>query len=379
MPALTLDSRSLALGAGQPWSVETRTLRGGTQEGVDVVSIDNGCFRFAVLPTRGMGLWKGRCGEVALGWDSPVRRPVHPAFVAALENGGIGWLRGFNEWIVRCGLASMGAPGIDSIVDNNGNALEAFLPLHGNIANIPAHTVSLEITDTEIILRGEVDEAMMFGPALRLHSEIRTAFGSRTLTLVDTVTNLGDRATEHELLYHINQGAPLLEEGARLHLPIRQVAPRDARAAEGMADFESFAAAQPGFVEQAYFFEPAGHPESGDSLVLLANASDTQGTLLRFSLRDFPCFTLWKNTAGMRDGYVAGLEPGTNFPNTRRFERQQGRVLSLAGGESRTTRLVVEALEGEASVQAAKAEIQAIQAASPARIHAQPIGDFSPT
>ena len=35
----------------------------------------------------------------------------------------VGWSisNGFDEWIVRCGLDSNGAPGTDTIVDNNGN------------------------------------------------------------------------------------------------------------------------------------------------------------------------------------------------------------------------------------------------------------------
>lgn len=373
MPTLTVDSGTLSVGAGHPWSVRTRTLHGGLQEGVDVIQIDNGKLSFAVLPTRGMGIWKGRYGDITLGWESPVKSPVHPAFVRPLENGGLGWLRGFNEWIVRCGLSSMGAPG----TDNNGNGLESFVPLHGNIANIPAHTVSIEITDSEIILRGEVDEAMLFGPALRLQTEIRTAFGSGALTIIDTVTNLGDSPAEHELLYHINYGGPLLEKDARFLAPMKQVSPRNPRAAEGIASFDRFEAPRPGFAEQVYFFELAGSRGSQETLAMLQNARGDKASLLRFSLKDFPCFTLWKNTGGQKDGYVTGLEPATNYPNSRQFEREKGRILTLAGGESRTTKLVVEALDTLKAVKAAAAEVKALQEKTAAKIHSQPIARFS--
>ncbi len=373
MPTLTLDTGTLSVGAGHPWSVQTRTLHGGMQEGVDVVHVSNGKLSFAVLPTRGMGIWKGQCGDIALGWDSPVKWPVHPAFVQSLENGGLGWLRGFNEWIVRCGLSSMGAPG----TDNKGNPLESFLPLHGNIANIPAHTVSIEITDSEIILRSEVDETMLFGPALRLQTEIRTAFGSAALTIVDTVTNLGDSPAEHELLYHINYGGPLLEKNARFLAPMKQVSPRNPRSAEGIGSFDRFEAPRPGFAEQVYFFELAGRRGSRETLAMLQNARGDKASLLRFSLKDFPCFTLWKNTGGQKDGYVAGLEPSTNYPNPRQFEREKGRILTLAGGESRSTKLVVEVLDTLKSVKAAAAEIAELQEKFPAKTHPQPIARCS--
>ncbi len=377
MENLWLDSGTVSAGGSHSWSVATRTLRGGKQEGVDVVEIDNGKLAFSVLLTRGMGIWKGQLGDMSLGWDSPVKSPVHPNYVHSLENGGIGWLKGFNEWIVRCGLSSMGAPGVDAMVDNNGNTMEVFLPLHGNIANTPARAASIEITEDEIILRGEVDETMMFGPALRLNTEIRTAFGSSVLTINDTVTNIGDNPTEHELLYHVNYGSPILEKDAQFQAPFKEVAPRDARAAEGIEGFDRFDAAVPGFVEQAYFAELAGKRGSRETLAMLRNAAGDKASLVRFSLKDFPCFTLWKNTAGNADGYVTGLEPATSYPNTRRFEREKGRVLTLAGGESRATTLVVESLNTKKAVKAVEAEIKALQKTAKGTVHSQPIARFS--
>ena len=84
-------------GPARGYSVTKRSLRGGKREGVEVVEVDNGRLRFVVVPTRGMGLWRARCGDVRLGWKSPVKGPIHPAFVALWEPGGLGWLSGFDE------------------------------------------------------------------------------------------------------------------------------------------------------------------------------------------------------------------------------------------------------------------------------------------
>ncbi len=359
------------------WSVTSYTLRGGLQDGVDVVEIHNGKLAFAVLPTRGMGIWKGECGDIALGWDSPVKDPVNPAFINLESRGGLGWLKGFNEWFVRCGLNSMGAPGMDSVSDNSGNAFDVPLTLHGNIANIPARSVELEITKDAIILRGEVDEAMMFGPALRLSVEIHTDLGSGAMTVSDTVTNLGDNPVEHQMLYHINYGTPLLEKGTRLLAPFKQVAPRDPRSAKGIKTFDQYGAPLVGFVEQAYYYELVGKKGSRETLTLLRNAKGNQAALLRFSLKDFPCFTQWKNPAGEADGYVTGLEPATSYPNPRRFEREKGRVISLGAGESRTTRMTLETLDTKKAVQAAEAEIKKLQSTAKGKVHPEPIAKFS--
>ena len=87
-------------GPASGYSRDKRTLRGGLREGVDVVEVDNGRLRFVVIPTRGMGLWRASCGDVQLGWKSPVQGPVHPAFVPLWEASGLGWLDGFDELLV---------------------------------------------------------------------------------------------------------------------------------------------------------------------------------------------------------------------------------------------------------------------------------------
>ena len=364
-------------GAASSWSVRSYTLRGGLQEGVQVVEVNNGKLTFAILPTRGMGIWKGQCGDITLGWDSPVKDPVNPAFINLQDRGGLGWLKGFNEWFVRCGLNSMGAPGMDTVLDYSGNEFDVPLTLHGNIANVPARAVSVEITDEAIIVKGEVDETMMFGPALRLNTEIRTEFGSGKMTIIDTVTNLGNNPQEHEMLYHINYGAPLLEKGSRMIAPFKQVAPRDSRSAAGIDTFDAYGAPQSGFVEQVYKYELAGKRGSRETMTMLRNATGDKASLLRFTLKDFPCFTLWKNTAGKADGYVTGLEPATSYPNSRRFEREKGRVITLAGGESRTTTLSIEALNTKKAIKAAEAEIKTLQKTAKAKVHPQPLSSFS--
>ena len=39
-----------------PWSVDRRILRGGKQEGVEILTLDNGKLQIRVIPTRGMGI-----------------------------------------------------------------------------------------------------------------------------------------------------------------------------------------------------------------------------------------------------------------------------------------------------------------------------------
>ena len=109
-----MEASARDLGIDEPFGVKKRVLRGGRQEGVELVEIDNGRLRIDALPTRGMGLWKAHQAGETLGWDSPTCGPVHPSFVPLMEPGGLGWLDGFDELLARCGLESNGAPEFDA-------------------------------------------------------------------------------------------------------------------------------------------------------------------------------------------------------------------------------------------------------------------------
>ena len=378
----SVSEDALPLGAGCCWQVTKRTLRGGTQDGVDIVEVDNGALSFTIVPTRGMGVWKGSYRGMAMGWDSPVRDPVHPSLVEASDRGGLGWLKGFNEWIVRCGLDSNGAPGVDVVVDNNGNPAEVFVPLHGKIANSPARYIEVRISPRpphQITVVGVVDETMLFGPALRLETAISTTLGSNALTVVDRVTNLNRKPAELELLYHCNYGPPLLESGSTLVAPYKVVCPRDARAAEGFDTVDSFSGPRSGYVEQCYFYELVGRPRTRQTSVLLKNREGSLGSSLHFSLDDLPCFTLWKNTAAKEDGYVIGMEPATNYPNPKSFERESGRVIVLDGGETRRIELTVAAHTTRRGVREAERAIRQIQKGAKPRASCKVLKRLSPS
>src|SRR4051812_62411 len=168
------DLPSIKAGA---WSVRTTVLRGGKQEGVELITIDNGKLSITLIPTRGMSILEVRSGDMRLGWDSPVKEVVHPQFVDLESRGGLGWLEGFNEALVRCGLGFAGHPGKDEFVDNTGAKAEMDLTLHGKVGNIPASELEVVVDQApphRIRVRGVVHERSFFGPKLELATEVAT-------------------------------------------------------------------------------------------------------------------------------------------------------------------------------------------------------------
>lgn len=347
-------------------SVTKRRLRGGLREGVDLIEVNNGTFSFAIVPTRGMGLWKARLGDLPVGWNSPIKGPVHPQFVNPMEPSGLGWLDGFDELMVRCGLESNGHPEFDE----EGRVVYS---LHGRIANRPAHhvTVSVDQDTGEITVTGVTDEVRFHFSKLRLTSTYKTKPGESGVRILDEVENLSATPVGIQMLYHWNFGSPILDAGATVVAPLRKIIPFNSHAAGGVDTWDSYLAPQAGNEEQVYLLDPLSDAE-GNTAIMLVNAHSTAAASLHFNTRQLPCLTQWKNTCAVEDGYVTGLEPGTNFPNPRSFEAEQKRVIPLPPGGTYAMQVRLEVHGDSRAVNQARNAIAVLQEGTQPQIFREP-------
>lgn len=339
---------------------------GGLSDGVEILTVQNGDLQIRILPTRGMSIWDMAYGEQRIGWKSPVSGPVHPTFVDLGEPSGLGWLDGFDELLVRCGLESNGAPEFDA----NGTLL---YPLHGRIGNKPAGNthITIDPDSQEITVVGFVREVRFHFLKLQMTTTLKTRAGEKGFRLRDEIRNLSESPAEIQLLYHVNFGDPLLDAGSKVIAPIKTIVPRNAHAAEGIGNWSSYEAPQAGFEEQVYFFELLA-ANDGATQAMLKNAHGTEGALLKFNKKQLPCFTVWKNTTSLADGYVTGIEPGTNFPNPRSYEGEQGRVVKLAPLGSFAFDFELAYLSHAAEVDAAEAAIARLQGDTEPQVYNEP-------
>ncbi len=344
------------------WWIQKSTLHGGRQEGVEQSVINNGRMEIVLCPTRGMGIMSVRMGNVHLKWDSPVKEVVHPQYINLASRGGLGWLEGFNEFMCRCGLENNGHPGTDKFVNNVGEESEMELTLHGKISNIPASHVEVAVDRTApyaIHIKGLVNERFLFGPKLELHTELIVVPGENTFQLKDEIRNTGSQEQEFQIIYHANFGSPILQEGARVVAPATDVQPFNDHAAKDLDRWHTFDAPQAGFVEQVYLLTPKGDQNNHTTALIHDKAFNTAASI-SWSLNQLPYLTVWKNTGASEDGYVTGIEPGTNFPNNRSVERAAGRVPKLAAGESRHITLTFGLYDGLAEVKNALTAVNSL-------------------
>ena len=349
--------------------ISKERLHGGLQDGVDVLKVNTGRLSFTVLITRGMNIQELKCDDVSLQWNSPVQGPVHPSYVPIWASGGCGWLEGFSEWIARCGLGSNGAP---EFTDNG--VLK--YPLHGRLSNLPARKVEVVVDSQGVVLIcGEVLEASVFGHSFLLKVLYRVEAGSSVLQVQDSVVNLSPNDDEFELLYHINTGKPFLSAGARFHAAYHRMCPRDVHATNELDQWDSYREPITGCNETCYFFDLVSDSQ-GLTSVVLNNSGEDRGVALTFPKTAFPCFTLWKTQRPDNDIYVTGLEPATNYPNTRSFEKKNGRVVALAAGEERAFKFEVNVLTDKVAVRDAIRAIEKLQGRVEPIIEREPIATW---
>jgi len=364
----TSSTRSIRCRSGE-FLIRDQILAGGQRDGVRMIEVQAEHLGLAIVPTRGMGIWQAWRGETRFQWRSPVAGPVHPWYVPISEPSGLGWLSGFDELLVRCGLESNGAPEF-----SDQGSLR--YPLHGRIANLPAEEVSITVDESADLLfvEGTVRESRLFFSDWLLRTTIAIHLTEPWVTIEDTVVNHSDQRRCGQMLYHINLGSPLLGPGARLVAPYERVVPKTPRSGEGIEHFDCYGPPEPGFAEQVYLMQLQRDPQ-GWSKVLLHSADQSCGVGLGLDTSTLPYFVQWKNTGGLADGYVTGLEPATNFPNTRSFEERAGRVFQLDPQHEITFRLQLHFLLGQDAVGAFAAGIEDLRSRE-GIVEKEPRGDW---
>ncbi len=361
-----ISSEQLKSG-GENFSIEQKVLHGGKQEGSKVITITskNG-LTIALSPTRGMGLLHVNGHGVRLGWDSPVDEVVNPAYINLESRNGVGWLEGFNEMMVRCGFEWTGHP-----VTKDG----VIYTLHGKAENTPASKVEVIVDDKaphEIRVRGLLKENTFKKAKLETWTELRYVPGSDSFTIHDVLTNQSDYAHDYQIIYHSNFSTPILEENARFIAPLKEVSPFNDYAKQGLEHWSTYSAPTKDFDEMVFNLVPLAD-SNGKTIAAVLNSKGDKGASIEFDTHQLPRLTMWKNTDTLKQGYVTGIEPGTNYAYPVTIEKEQGRVKQLQPGQSTEFTLTYSLLKDAAAVQKVEQRVKDIQGETTTSVVEKPI------
>ena len=237
----------------------------GVSRGVRAIDIKSPCgLDMTVLPDRGMDISNFSYKSIPVVWRSATRE-TSPAY---FESKGLEWLRTFFGGLVTtCGLTYMGAPDTDDGEE---------LGLHGRISNIGAENVladgKWEGDSYKMWVQGKVREAKVFGDKLELERKITTWMDQPKVILEDVVENIGSQTSPLMVLYHINIGYPIVDEGAALLEAKAKVTARDKEAEKGIENFSRFDEPVRGYSEQVFFHDIEADDE-GNGTIAIANGT----------------------------------------------------------------------------------------------------------
>jgi Domain of unknown function (DUF4432) len=318
-------------------------LADGPERGVRVLEFRTGSgFAFEVVVDRAFDI--GRCEHRgrSLAWTSGVGF-TGPWFY---EPEGLGWFRTWGGGLLTtCGLDHALFMATDTAEQYHypARATEEY-GLHGRVSNRPARLVGYgerwEGDECVLFAEGEVLQAAVFAERLLLRRRIEARVGESRLTVHDTVENVGFDRTPHMLLYHVNVGFPVVDEGSELVAPATAVAARGDYPAEGYA---TLAAPEAGYVEQVFEHELAAE-EAGTAPVAVVNRRLAIGVYEVFRLEQLPHHFVWRMLG--EGTYVVGIEPCTNRTAGRLDARERGELIELAPGERRSYELELGVLDG---------------------------------
>lgn len=335
--------------------VEQKVLHGGKQEGskIIVITSPNG-LTITLSPTRGMSIINVTGKEIRFGWDSPVKEIVNPAFINLESRNGAGWLEGFNEMVVRCGFEWAGHPGVE-----NGE----MRTLHGKAGNTPASEVEIEINEEapyEIKVRGLIKESTFKKADLRTVAELIYIPDTHHFTIHDQLTNHADYPRDYQIMYHSNFSKPLLEKDTQFIAPIKEISPFNDYAKSGLKNYSTYLGPTKDFDEMVFNIVPYTTAD-GSTVAALHNKDGSKGAAIEFNINELPFLTLWKNTDTEKQGYVTGIEPGTNYAYAAPIEREQNRIRQINAGETVHFKVKYSALMNKQAVNTVKKIIADIQ------------------
>ena len=263
-------------------SVRRYTVTDGAMQGLRIIDCDNGKLRFLLNESKTLDMMqlyhKGQNISFISKNGFSVR---NDSFLGRFEGG----------MVYTCGLDSLGAR-------------DGF-EMHGSLHNRVASVTKAECTAENIVIEAEIKDSALFGKNLVLKRKVYTAIGSDSVTISDTLVNEGYRKEEFCLLYHVNAGYPLLDEGCKITADTKEIVPRTEWAKERLGLRGVINAPVPEEEETCYFIE------MNRPAVTLSNEKLGKKFTLSYSGDTLPHFIQWKSMAS--GDYALGLEPCTSL------------------------------------------------------------------
>ena len=261
-------------------SVRSYTLKGGRGDGLNIIDCDNGKIRFLLNESKALDMMQlYHEGQNVSFLSKNAFMLDNLSFYNRFEGG----------MIYTCGL--------DNIGRNEG------FELHGTLHNKKAEVIRAECCEEGITVEAIIRNTALFGKNLVFKRKIFCALGSSEVLVSDAIINEGYTEQNYCLLYHINVGYPMLDEGAEIVGNIKSVATSSEWAKQNQSTMYKIEKPTPHNVETCYYLT-LENPK-----ISLVNQKIKKKFTIEYSKNTLPYFLEWKSMVS--GDYALGLEPCT--------------------------------------------------------------------
>lgn len=325
----------------------------GPARGVRYVDFRTGSgLNFKVAVERGMDVGSCEYRGASLAWIPSTMLPGPWYFE---DQSGFGWLRtGLGGLNNSCGMVHIGNPETDDVAYYNfpARAQETY-GVHDRMALIPGQLLRCgerwEGDECILEAEGRVTQAQAYGENLVLTRRYTARLGESRFLMHDVIENAGFLPTKHMLLYHMNIGFPIVDDGAEFIAPVlRPPAIPDGLPASSASEYSRFISPQKDWQLQGFELD-MGAEADGSVPLAIVNPRLALGIYVIYNKQQFPNYLEWRM---MGEGqYAVGIEPCTNTFG-RKIAEKLGQLITLQPGDRRTYDTEVGVLDGAVAIAA---------------------------
>ena len=262
--------------------VRRYTLNGGREDGLKVIEVSNGKLRFMLNESKAldvMQMWHENVNLSFVSKNGFTKREI--PFMRRFEGG----------MMYTCGLDDVGGR-------------EGY-ELHGTFHNNPAQVIECKCDETGIKIVAETLDTELFGKNLVMRRTVTTDILSDKLEITDELINNGTKDEDYALLYHINVGYPMLDQGTTITSDAVSVTPRNEWSAQNIGDRTVRKAPVDNEAETCYFVI------NKTPKIVVENKKIGKTFTVEYSDKTLPYFVQWNG--GASGDYALGTEVSTTL------------------------------------------------------------------
>ncbi|MDR3644664.1 MAG: aldose 1-epimerase family protein [Clostridia bacterium] len=308
----------------------------GKSGGIKIFDVTSNQLRFTSMESRNLDLIDLSYKGMPINFLSK----AGPVCNAIADPVGINFLRSVTGGMIyTCGFSNVGAQYEDE------NGVDYF---HGRQRFLPAENISIiekwEGDDYIVGVGGEMRDNGLFRENLVLRRRITTKLGTKTVNVEDEIENESFQEAPFMIMYHVNVGFPILQQGTKVFIPSKKVIPMGDFSKKELENWGTVIDPVDGMPETVFVHEIQADAD-GYSYAGEYNEKLGLGVCVRTRAENLPYMVEWRSM-GSSD-YVLGIQPANCHASGRKYEMENGEVQHIKPFEKKQAGLQLTILDGK--------------------------------